>query len=123
MSLNFSYTKCIENGTLTREEMVTEAEDWTPLCFSMPWLLSGIHMHTVTEDNVKEVWRRINIYQELNGGFCWVSDGRAGHGYDYLVTEEEVHKVIGMTTNVDNWTKAKFASYVKKQNTLKEKSA
>jgi hypothetical protein len=109
VSLDFSYKKCIDNGTLTWEELVLakpppgSISNWTGIGFTMPFLMMAIGKQNITEKNAEEVWQRAYLWQKVNG--CLARVG----GEPFYVSREMVYKCIGMTTNVfPEYSKTKF---------------
>lgn len=66
------------------------------------FLLWGVDMGGVTEDNLLEVQTRAHIFQKSVGGVVGFDDA------DYHYTNEDIASYIGYSTNVGNKTRAQW---------------
>jgi hypothetical protein len=60
----------------------------------------------ITEKNAAEFYTRVETLQRLQGG----SFGRTSKGEDYPITLDDVKRHMGLRTNVEDITRAKFVS-------------
>lgn len=106
MSLDFSFKKCIDNGTLKMSDLQYTQDDgtesWSAMAFSMPWNAAFIGLGSITEDNVDEVWRRTYLAQCV-----WGTVARVG-GEPYYLTEQHIRACIGFSCNVSPESPAAF---------------
>lgn len=98
MSLNFQLDKikdfeavCYTDGTMN------------PRTEAIIFITMAIGMGSITEKNLSEFVRRIEVFQDIHGGLIYDCDGRKAR-----ITKEDVEKHLGLTTNVRLETPGKF---------------
>jgi hypothetical protein len=110
MALTFDFSKAIDAGRVSKEDLTyidgEGREDWTAEVNSMVFQMMFVGMHEITEDNAKEVWRRVDLNQRINGAL-WKRGGE-----DVFLTKADIKRFIGLKTNVGNETKQKFNNRV-----------
>jgi hypothetical protein len=87
---------------------VGEGEDLHPITESLIWLGNAGGYFTITERNADEVFWRVSILAEL-----WGAPAMTGDGKPWFITEEDVRKHIGLSTNWPPKTKTVFDMEVK----------
>jgi len=104
MALNWDITKC--------DESVKSDENW-PLTEYLIWGTIGVGINTITEDNAKLFFERLNLFDRVltPAGPIMTTDDDGELTYRH-VTLDEVKARIGLKTNASPLTKAKFLSNV-----------
>ena len=109
MALHYDFTK-IENY-----EPVCWQENGNiqPVTDALVWLTVGCELGEITEENYRDFFARIKVFEKLFGAFLYGEDGK-----DSYLTEDNIKAHIGLTTNVLNKS---FESFMLKiSNKLKE---
>ena len=113
MSLDFSFKDCKE---IDHDELWTEypspfpsretERDLNVVAKSLVFISMFVGINKITESNYLEFWRRTDLYQKVYGTMFQISDGEGWN--PYFLTEDDVKKHIGMSTNVNAISKQKF---------------
>lgn len=94
MSLNWNAEKIEGRENFTDDEF--------GVMDGLIWLTMAVGIHEITEKNYKEFHARLDIIQRLHGPY--MNQG----GKDYLITEEDVKRCIGLRTNASTLTRNQF---------------
>jgi hypothetical protein len=106
MSLNWDLTKITDKETLCWEKNDDGTDKLNPVTESLIWLTMGIGMGSITEENEFIFYSRIAVYEKLFGNI--LSYWKDGKKIGVPITPVDVHKHIGLTTNVSKETDASF---------------
>ena len=93
MALHWDITNCKNMESLK----VEETGEWA-ITHSLIWLTIAVDMGQITDKNIGEFYARTKVWEALTGGM--VKNGSE----DYFLTFADIHKRIGLTTNVCNVT-------------------
>lgn len=77
-------------------------KQWAVATQSLVWLSLACGFRTITKENWVEVYRRVSLYEKVNGTIMRVS------GEPYNVTASDVHDHIGLSTNASPKTTTVF---------------
>jgi rubrerythrin len=106
MSLDFSYRKCIKNGTLKQSDLEFAYADgttsWSAMAYTLPWAMAVTDCGSITDTNKGEVWRRIYLWQQVHGAITRVNNE------PYYLTKKHIYACVGFTCNVTTTTPAAF---------------
>lgn len=93
----------------------TEVADWEnvdgALRTSVDFMMMSVGINHITEENVREFWRRVNIVERLSGAFRTGREEGEDKMHDVLLSPEEARSLIGYKTNVSPMTAAKFKGH------------
>jgi hypothetical protein len=78
-----------------------------PLTHFMIWTMLAIGVREITEKTVDTVYERMNLYQRVTGAALRYHNGDAVY-----VTEADVRRYIGLTTNVTPKTNIEFYKFL-----------
>jgi hypothetical protein len=101
MALHFNYTKCTAPEGLTHDHLTTSpdsADKWHPVGESLVWLSLLCDFGKI--EDVEDVWKRISLWQALNGAYMRMPDLATGERRDVYITRKDVETYKGLTTNV-----------------------
>lgn len=102
MSLDWNTRKCINSDALfVAEKPIVLLETAIFMC-------SSVGFGSITKKNYKEWFRRIWHWEAVRGAARTDNDGEP-----VFFTEANVYRLIGLSTNADDLTKAKFNSKIK----------
>ena len=100
MALNWDLTK-----TYDHEELCNE-EHW-PVTHALIWMAMAVGLGTITEKNWKQFYARARFCEILNGT-ALRTQSEDGKLVDRPLTPQDVHKRIGLWTNVSTDSHAQF---------------
>jgi hypothetical protein len=101
MALHFNYTNCKAPEGLTHDHLTTapdDAEKWHPVGEALVWLSLFCDFNEIKD--VDDVWKRIALWQTLNGAYMRMPDLATGERRDVYITREDVETYKGLKTNV-----------------------
>lgn len=98
MSLNWNATKVANIDERLKDE------EQSHLISHFAFVLMGIHISSVSEKNVGEVWTRIQLWEKFNGPFLYNKADKSA------LTWEFVQSLIGYGTNVSNTPLGKWSA-------------
>ncbi len=102
MSLDWNAEAIINIGALLKDDIKKTMLE-TAVFLS---LLIG--MNSVTRKNHKEWYRRIWVWEAVQG-----ASRTAGNGDDVFFTKQEVYSLVGLKTNAEHWARHKFTTNIK----------
>lgn len=108
MSLNFNLSKIKDFEKACYVE-TSEGLRYNPITEALIFATMAVGLGQITEKNVDEFARRLDVVQGIDGCFLRGADGKP-----YSLTKEHVQKHIGLTTNASNWQRRTFDSKMKK---------
>jgi len=73
--------------------------------YTLIWMMAGIGIDSITEDNAHEVYARIAFLEKFKGAMRY---GPAPDRADVYFTPEEVSRHVGLKTNASKLTEAEF---------------
>lgn len=79
-----------------------KSDDVWPITNALIWGTMSVGMNSITEANWQEFYTRAYMIQTIYGG--WISDD----GQIRFVTPQEIREHIGLGTNANNLSNAKF---------------
>lgn len=97
MGLNWDITNCKNMDSLT----VEENGEWA-ITNSLIWLTLAVDMGQITDKNIGEFYARTKVWEALTGAM--ITRGTDKELEDYFLTFADIHKRIGLSTNVSNVT-------------------
>jgi len=82
-----------------------------------PFMCMTVGIGHITEDNVEDFYRRVNLTELATGAFRFAheTDGEFDtetNPTPYLLTPDEARSLVGMRCNVTPMTKAKFKGHL-----------
>ena len=83
-----------------------QSDDVWPITNALIWGTMSVGMNEITNSNWREFYSRAYMIQTIHGG--WIIE----NGKTRLVTPKEVRDHIGLHTNANNYTAAKFKSNI-----------
>jgi len=89
----------------------SQSHKTTYLCFE----LMRVGVNRITEENVEDVWTRIDMMQRLEGPLFYYGDEKVG------LTREDIVRRIGYATNVSDEAFSKVLARKYKQNLIDNK--
>jgi hypothetical protein len=95
MALNWNIEACKNFKELTTDK------EW-PITNALIWSTMAIGVNEITSKNIKKVFTRIRIDENLNGAY--LTNGRKR----YFIKMEDVEKRIGLYTNASPYTDTQF---------------
>jgi hypothetical protein len=106
MALNWDITKCKEMVELQSET------EW-PITNAIIWYTIGVDLGEITEKNIGEFYARIKLWEAVQGATIKNYIGNSKTDDTYL-SFEDVHKRIGLVSNVSDISRTKFINKVKR---------
>ena len=111
MGLNFDFSECDINHEALWVEYDDNCggkyQDTAPIPKSVVFMAMAIGIPSITEKNVKEFWRRTNVYQRVYGTMMKQVNPEGGW-MDLPLTEDDIIHYIGLRTNAATISKQKF---------------
>lgn len=113
MSLNFDYSKIVDNERVTThpddigKDPTKEKVRYHSVFNSMVWNLMIIGVGRINEKTLPTVQARMAQYQKALGAALSDHDGR-----DIYITDEDLAKMVGLSTNVSDMTDAQWAKHL-----------
>ena len=107
MALNWNIEDCKNYKELTTDK------EW-PITNALIWSTIAIGINEITSKNVKKVFTRIRIDENLSGTYLTNVDlkpnltGQLQGSKRYFIRMEDVEKRIGLHTNASPYTDAQF---------------
>lgn len=107
MSLDFNVSKVKNHKVVTSKNEIINTEGktrlkWHPVTDALTWATMTIGINEITEKNWKDFYRRLNLYESLNGTFLTSFKGQR------FITPLEVYTNIGLSTNASKKTEKQF---------------
>ena len=107
MALNWNVQDCKDWEELTNYKGSDDYKDifqWR-ITDNIIWSAMRCGYTNITEDNYKEVWFKINLYERYLGNYINIlEDGTEDNYIPYYTTLEDVKRRIGLSTNCPNLT-------------------
>jgi len=72
------------------------------------FLCMSLGMSSITKKNYKEWYRRIWLWEAVQG-----AARTSGEGKEVFFTEAEVYRLVGLKTNAEHWPRGKFTTSIK----------
>lgn len=113
MSLDFNYSKIADADRVTThpddlgKDPAKERVRYHAVFDSVVWALMVIGVGSITEKTLETVQSRMGQYQKALGPSFEDKDGRPVY-----ITDEDLAKLVGLTTNVSNMTDAQWAKHL-----------
>ncbi len=110
MSLSFQFTGMTKEAKDNPNYCWTEIDgrqEVAPVSHTIIFACLGVGIGAITEKNVDEFYGRMVVYAKIGGPGKLFEDGK-----ERLITEEELHDHIGLTTNVGNETRTQWMKRV-----------
>jgi hypothetical protein len=113
MSLNFDVSTMKNYNVLTTliEPCASQNSEahrkWHPVTEALTFLTMGIGMNTITKDNWKDFYNRVNFWERTVGPQLWRGDIPRDDPRN-RITPLEVYMHIGLRTNASSKTDAQF---------------
>lgn len=92
-------------GDVDDFEQIKSDEEW-PVTEALIFATMAVGIHHITESTVDEFVRRLSMWQEVAGGMLWQ------YGENWFITEDDVRRRIGMSTNASSRTKTEFKNMI-----------
>jgi hypothetical protein len=105
MSLNFNLSK-VENF-----EELSQDDDLNNITETLIFCTMFVGIPRITEANALEFYKRVSLYEKLFGSFIYAVD-KDGNRIDHKIKLADVERLIGLHTNADPLTEAKFRKRV-----------
>jgi hypothetical protein len=109
MALTFDVSR-MKNFEVLTTLVVTEGDStrqrWHYITEGLIFLTMGIGMNEITEENWKEFYNRVNMWERCNGPQLW--RGHETNSPKNFITPLEVFMHIGLHTNASRKTEAQF---------------
>ena len=106
MSLDFDFTAMIERLGQEEFDRITDHPtikgDWHPVTSALIWATLSVGFGSITDENADTFANRLLALQAISGGDILTDEGRI------VVTREDVHRHIGMRTNVTTMRVGEF---------------
>ena len=107
MALNWNVKDCKDWKDITNYKDSDDYKDilqWK-ITENLVWSAMRCGYTNITEDNYKEVWLKINLYERYLGNYIRIlEDGTEDNYIPYYTTLEDVKRRIGLSTNCSNLT-------------------
>lgn len=100
MALNWNVTKIANYDVNFPEE---KNGDWNSTTFALAFALMAVGIPRISEDNVDEVFIRVNLFENATHAMRSTGDG------PIYFTYKEVFQHIGFSTNVSTMTFSQFS--------------
>lgn len=78
-----------------------------PVTDTLIWMTALIGMHEITEKNYKEFFKRTHFYENIFGAHLKDKDGKPRQ-----ITMLDVYTHVGLHTNANSMSNAKFAAHL-----------
>jgi hypothetical protein len=93
------YEKVCRKPSGKKDERGEELFDLNPTTHVISIMMMVIGMSEISQKNWREVWWRLQRYEAVSGALR-TKEGKKGQNVGVYLTEADVSKHIGMTTNV-----------------------
>ena len=97
MALHWDITKCNEMLELQSDT------EW-PITNALIWLTMAVDMGKITDTNIGEFYARTKVWEAVTGAMVTKIGDDKDTLEDYFLTFADIHKRIGLSTNVSNVT-------------------
>lgn len=69
-----------------------------------------IGMHSITDKNAREFYQRLNLMEKVDGTYTYINGNEP-----YYITQEDINKRIGLTTNASDFSRAELWRRIQKR--------
>jgi hypothetical protein len=111
MALNWDITNCNNYEAL----QVEEYGEWS-ITNALIWLTIGVDMGQITETNIGEFYARTKVWELITGAIINKENETTKEWEPYFLTFSDIHKRIGLLTNVSNESITKWFKRIEKVN-------
>ena len=99
MALSWDITQCKNMDSLT----VEETGEWA-VTNALIWLTMAVDMGKISDTNIGEFYARTKVWEAVTGAMITKHNKDTDTLEDYFLTFADIHKRIGLVTNVSNVT-------------------
>lgn len=110
MPLRWSIEDCEDWQELTKDN------EWS-ITHALIWATMAIGMNRITKRNAGEFFARVDTLQRATGNLVTIDTAIADESHPdkwvpYLISEEDIFRRVGLGTNADSLTKARFFKHI-----------